>query len=172
MRALLAAALLLLVAACDRGASSDADVIPVPGDATAPSPPSATAPAPPPSPAPSPTTTANEPRVPLELLKLTLTSEVKKKEPVDKLEAATAGKRVYAHLAIRNRSNEARKIAVTYVVNGKPRPPVDLEVEPSWSYRTWGYNTLPSGEKGELEVRVTDDAGAVLGTATLPIREK
>jgi hypothetical protein len=166
MRTLLAAALALLVAGCDRDASIGAEVGPVPGNAMAPPPPSATASAL--APAPSPTT--NEPRAPLELLKLTLTSEVKKKEPVDTLEAVGAGKRVYAHLAIRNRSNDTRKIAVTYVVNGKPRPPVDLEVEPSWSYRTWGYNTLPAGEKGKLEVRVTDDAGAVLGTATLSIQ--
>ncbi len=169
MRALLLASLLLVVA-CDQGSSADNQPLPVPGDATAPPPPSATVPAP--APAPTPTTTAKEQSAPLELLKLTLTSEVKKKEPVDKLDAVVAGTRVYAHLAIRNRSKDTRKISVTYVVNGNPRAPVDLEVEPSWSFRTWGYNTLPAGEKGELEVRVTDDAGSVIGTATVPIRAK
>jgi hypothetical protein len=167
MRALLAASVVLLVA-CDEGSFADNPPMPVPGDATPPPPPSVT----PPAPQPTTTATADAPRAPLELLKLQLTSEVKNKEPVDKLEAAVPGKRVYAHVTLRNRSKETRKISLTYVVNGNPRKPVDLEIEPSWSYRTWGYNTLPAGEKGELEVRVADDAGSVLGTATLPIRAK
>jgi hypothetical protein len=170
MRALLAAALVLL-AACDEGSFADNPPMPA-RDATAPPPPTVTPSQPAPQPTATATATANEPRVALELLKLQLTSDVQKKEPVDKLEAAVPGKRVYAHVTIRNRSKEPRKISLTYVVNGNPRSPVDLEIEPSWSYRTWGYNTLPAGEKGELEVRVTDDAGAVLGTATLPIRAK
>ena len=46
---------------------------------------------------------------------------------------------------------------------------VDLKVEPSWSYRTWGYSTLRAGDQtGELVVEVRDDAG-VISTARLPI---
>ena len=111
-------------------------------------------------------------RIPLELLGLTITSAVEKKEPVDKLKAATPGTRVYAHLKLRNRSNESRTVHVDFLVNGKLRTPLKLEVEPSWSFRTWGYNTLQASDTGELEVQVYDDAGAVLEKVKLPIQTK
>jgi len=111
-------------------------------------------------------------RAPLELLKMTLTTGVEKKAPVDTVERATAGERVYAHLTIRNRSGERRKVHVDFLVNGKLRTPLELEIEPSWSYRTWGYNTLQPSDRGELEVRVLDDAGATLTSTKVPIVAK
>lgn len=111
-------------------------------------------------------------RVPVELLGLTITSAVEKKEPVDKLKAAVPGTRVYAHLKMRNRSNETRTIHVDFLVNGKLRTPLKLDVEPSWSFRTWGYNTLQAGDSGELEVQVYDDAGTMLEKVKLPIQSK
>ena len=111
-------------------------------------------------------------RVPLELLGLTITSAVEKKEPVDKLKAAAPGTRVYAHLKMRNRSNETRTVRVDFLVNGKLRTPLKLDIEPSWSFRTWGYNTLQANDTGELEVQVYDDAGGVLEKVKLPIQAK
>ncbi|MDC0739734.1 hypothetical protein [Polyangium mundeleinium] len=108
----------------------------------------------------------------LELLQLTLTSDVQKKEPVDTLDVAPPGTRVYAHLKLRNRSQDKRKVHVDFFVNGKLRTPLDLTVEPSWSFRTWGYNTMQAGDTGELEVRVLDDGGTTLATARLPIKAK
>jgi hypothetical protein len=117
--------------------------------------------------APSPNT-----RVPIELLGLTITSAVEKKEPVDKLKAAAPGTRVYAHLKMRNRSNETRPIRVDFLVNGKVRTPLKLDIEPSWSFRTWGYNTLQASDAGELEVQVYDDAGTLLEKVRMPIQSK
>lgn len=111
-------------------------------------------------------------RVPVELLALTVTSNVEKKEPVDKLKAATAGTRVYAHLKMRNRSDEKRTVHVDFLVNGKLRTPLKLDIDPSWSFRTWGYNTLQAGDTGELEVQVYDDAGTMLERVRLPIQSK
>ncbi len=111
-------------------------------------------------------------RVPVELLALTVTSNVEKKEPVDKLKAATPGTRVYAHLKMRNRSDEKRTVHVDFLVNGKLRTPLKLEIEPSWSFRTWGYNTLQASDTGELEVQVYDDAGTMLERVRLPIQSK
>lgn len=123
------------------------------------------------APAPAPSTTATT-RAPLELLKLVLTTGVKKKEPVDKLDEVAPGTRIYAHLTLRNRSGDKRKVHVDFLVNGKVRTPLELDVESSWSFRTWGYNTLQANDKGELEVRVLDDTGDTLGAARLPIRAK
>jgi len=131
--------------------------------------------APPPSATPAPTQTAPAPprtRVPVELLGFTVTSNVEKKEPVDKLKTATPGTRVYAHLKMRNRSNETRTIHVDFLVNGKLRTPLKLDIEPSWSFRTWGYNTLQASDSGELEVQVYDDAGTMLERVRLPIQSK
>lgn len=111
-------------------------------------------------------------RVPVELLALTVTSNVEKKEPVDKLKAATPGTRVYAHLKMRNRSDEKRTVHVDFLVNGKLRTPLKLDIDPSWSFRTWGYNTLQAGDTGELEVQVYDDAGTMLERVRLPIQSK
>jgi Protein of unknown function (DUF2914) len=117
-------------------------------------------------------TAAPRTRVPIELLGFTVTSNVDKKEPVDKLKTATPGARVYAHLKMRNRSNEARTVRVDFLVNGKLRTPLKLEIEPSWSFRTWGYNTLQASDSGELEIQVYDDAGTMLERVRLPIQSK
>jgi hypothetical protein len=111
-------------------------------------------------------------RVPVELLGLTLTSAVEKKEPVDKLKAVTPGTRVYAHLKMRNRSTETRNVRVDFLVNGKLRTPLKLDIDPSWSFRTWGYNTIQANDSGELEVQVYDDAGTMLERVRLPIQSK
>jgi len=111
-------------------------------------------------------------RVPVELIELTVTSGVEKKEPVDKLKAAKPGTRVYAHLKMRNRSSETRAVRVDFVVNGKLRTPLKLDIEPSWSFRTWGYNTIQANDSGELEVQVYDDAGTMLERVRLPIQSK
>ena len=159
-RAQLAVALVLL--GCDQSSAASPPI-----DAGAPDAPAIAQSAP----APAPAVPASNRGAPLELLRLTLTSRVEKKEPVDKLDAATPGQRVYAHLAIRNRSGEARKVHVSFVVNGKQRTSIDLNVEPSWSFRTWGYNTLQTGDTtGEIQVLVDDEAGSKLGEAKLPIR--
>jgi len=80
------------------------------------------------------------------------------------------GQRVWAHLTLRNRSAETRTVKLVFRVNGDERTAVTLDVEPSWSYRTWGYNTLRDFDVGEMSIEVTDDTGATLVTDKLPIR--
>lgn len=166
------AALSLLGLGCTEGsavgASLQTDAAP-PVDAGKPDAASAPSPSSAPSSAPA---RAPETRAPVELLKLVLASGVQKKEPVDKLDEVAAGSRVYAHLTLRNRSGAKRKVHVDFLVNGKLRTPLELDVEPSWSYRTWGYNTLQPTDKGELEVRVLDEAGATLAASRVPIRSE
>src|SRR5690348_8258918 len=48
----------------------------------------------------------------LELLKMTLTSGIKNKEPTDVLESARPGQRVWAHLSMRNRTGRPQEIEV------------------------------------------------------------
>jgi hypothetical protein len=104
---------------------------------------------------------------------MSLTSEVKKREPADRLLAAEPGMRVWAHVRIRNRTGDARRVSLVFRVDGDERSTVDLKVEPSWSFRTWGYNTLRGGDKrGTLTVELRDEAGALLGEAQLPIEGK
>lgn len=143
-----------------------------PASSSAPTAQTTNAPAATATPAPTQAAPAPQTRVPIELLTLTVTSNIEKKEPVDKLKAATPGTRVYAHLKMRNRSNEKRTIHVDFLVNGKLRTPLKLDIEPSWSFRTWGYNTLQAGDSGELEVQVYDDGGTMLEKVRLPIQSK
>lgn len=168
--ALFASAALLLIA-CD-------DPVPVPVPVPAPAPSAAITTSPPSSPAPTmagaaarPSATASATTPSLQMLRLTLTSEVKQKEPVDELKEAGPGQRVWAHLTVRNRAPEARRVSVIFKVDGDERSTVDLPIASSWSFRTWAYNTLRAGDKsGELTVEVRDDAGAVIGQAKLPIK--
>jgi hypothetical protein len=104
------------------------------------------------------------------VLKLVLTSEVKKKEPVDKLDAAAPGQRVWAHVTVRNRTEATRPLALVFLVGGAERARVDLKADPSWSYRTWGYVTLRATDSGELTAEVRDEAGTVMERARLPIK--
>lgn len=107
----------------------------------------------------------------LELLKFTFTSGLKGKDPADKLTSVKPGQRVYAHLTLRNRSGRPRKVHVEFTVNGNERTSVDLDVESSWSWRTWAYNTvLPSDGKGTLELLVSDEEGNPLVEESLPIK--
>ena len=84
----------------------------------------------------------SDPERPLEVLRFQFTSGTKNREPVDKLWRARPGERVYAYVALRNRSGRERKVHVTFRVNGKTRTEVDLDIAESWSYRTWAYNTV------------------------------
>jgi hypothetical protein len=118
-----------------------------------------------------PSATASVAVAPLQVLRLTLTSEVKQKEPVDELKEAGPGQRVWVHVTLRNRAPEAKRVSVIFKVDGEERSTVDLQVASSWSFRTWAYNTLRAGDKsGELTVEVRNDASDVIGQARLPIR--
>jgi hypothetical protein len=57
-------------------------------------------------------------------------------------------------------------------VNGKLRTPLKLDIDPSWSFRTWGYNTIQASDSGDLEIVVYDDAGTALGRERLQIQSK
>jgi Protein of unknown function (DUF2914) len=167
--ALVASAALLLIA-CDDPAPTPAPVASAAtSTSTSSSPPAIASAAARPSATAAATGAAATPS--LQVLRLTLTSEVKQKEPVDELKEAGPGQRVWAHLALRNRSPDARRVSVTFKVDGEERSTVDLQVASSWSFRTWAYNTLRAGDKsGELTVEVRDDAGAGIGQARLPIK--
>lgn len=114
------------------------------------------------------------PRPPLQVLRFAFTSEIKAKEPTDKLTYATAGERVYAHMTLRNRApnqrDEKRSVKVVFRVNEERRTTLDLKVDPSWSYRTWAFNTLKDDDKGELTLQVTDDEGNLIIDEQLPIK--
>lgn len=112
----------------------------------------------------------SDPEKPLEVLRFQFTSGTKNREPVDKLWRARPGERVYAYVALRNRSGRERKVHVTFRVNGKTRTEVDLDVAESWSYRTWAYNTILKTDKpGKLEVFITDEGHDMLVEQSLPI---
>jgi hypothetical protein len=107
----------------------------------------------------------------MRLLKLTLAPGVRDKEPVSKLEAAKPGQRVWAHVTLRNRTGFAREIDLVFRVGGKERSRVTLNVEASWSFRTWGYVTLrPADVSGDVSVTVVSDSGEELGSAKIPIK--
>lgn len=106
----------------------------------------------------------------LDVLKFDLASDVKNKEPVDVLDHAKPGQRVYGHLTVRNRTSGTQRISLSFRVNDDERTMVDLKVEKSWSWRTWGYVTLRKDDKGELTVYAFDDHGAELAKQSIPIR--
>lgn len=106
---------------------------------------------------------------PMELLKFTWTSGVDARNPVDVLTTAKPGTKAYAHLTVRNRTGRARKLTMEFRVNGKKQTTLELDVDESWSWRTWGYNTVPKDAKGTLELVVTDDEGHPLVESSLPI---
>ncbi|MBI4703899.1 MAG: DUF2914 domain-containing protein [Deltaproteobacteria bacterium] len=106
----------------------------------------------------------------VQLLRLRLTSGIDRKNPVDKLYAARPGQRIWAHLAVRNRSGRERCVLVRFKVGGEPRTEIGLEVGHSWGWRTWAYVTLrPSDRSGPLEVEVVDDQGRLLVKERLAI---
>ena len=110
---------------------------------------------------------------PMELLKFQFTSAIKSRQPVDKMVLAKPGDRVYGYLTLRNRSGRARKVHLEFAVNGEKRTEMDLDVADSWSYRTWGYNTiLPKDKPGKLTLVATDDEDHPLFSESLPIIKK
>jgi hypothetical protein len=119
-----------------------------------------------------PTSTSAREPTRVELLALTLTSAVRDKDPVDRLQDTHPGERVYAHVKVRNRTGKTHDLTVSFTVNGEPRSTISLAVEPSWSWRTWAYNTvLPTDRPGTLAVTVSGEGGE-LATAELPIVTK
>lgn len=107
---------------------------------------------------------------PMELLRFRFTSGIRDREPEDDLREARPGQRIYAFLAIRNRTGNKRGITLSWTVGGQPRTKLDLDVDESWQYRTWGYNTLGPTDRGTLRLEVTDDAGNSVVERELPIR--
>jgi hypothetical protein len=122
--------------------------------------------------APAKASASAEKREPVfEVLRMTLTSGVRSRNPIDALEAAEAGQRVWAHVTARNRTGAQKRISVVFHVNDEERSTVDLKIDPSWSYRTWGYVTLKPADAGhELHVEVRGEGGALLAEDSLPIR--
>ena len=107
----------------------------------------------------------------MKILKMALASGVRDKEPVDKLASAKPGQRVWAHVTLRNRTGFAREIDLVFRVDGKERSRVTLNIETSWSFRTWGYVTLrPTDTAGDVTVTVVNDSGDELATQKIPIK--
>jgi len=165
---LLRCATLLLAAAalvgCDEHASASTP------DASPPPPTASAAPAPPPTATATAGGSAAAPSGEFKVLKMVLTSEVKQKEPVDKLDAAAPGQRVWAHVTVRNRTEATKPLALVFLVGGTERARIDLKADPSWSYRTWGYVTLRATDTGELTTEVRDESGTVMERARIPIK--
>ena len=84
--------------------------------------------------------------------------------------SAKPGDRVYAHFKLKNKG-ERRILKLVFKVNGAVRTSLDLKVEPSPSFRTWGFNTLRANDTGELSVTATDDAGTVIADKTIAIKK-
>jgi hypothetical protein len=120
---------------------------------------------------PPPPPSGDEAQQEMKLLKMTLASGVRDKEPVDKLTAAKPGQRVWAHVTLRNRSGFPREIDLVFRVDGKERSRVTLNIDVSWSFRTWGYVTLrPTDTSGDVTVTVVNDSGDELAAAKIPIK--
>ena len=119
----------------------------------------------------TPSSTTPAPKPPLEILKFRFADGVRGKDPKTELSSAAPGQRVWAHLTLRNKGSEKRGVTVVFRVNGDKRTTLELVVEPSLSFRTWGYNTLRDSDAGELSVEATDDVGTTLVSEKIPIRK-
>jgi hypothetical protein len=117
--------------------------------------------------APAPSASAAA-KVALEVQRFVLTSEVKNKVPVDELVKGGVGDRVYAHLQVRNRG-ERRPLRLEFRIDGKVRSKIDLEVIHSWSYRTWGYNTVREPDVGKILEATIFDEDEVVASAKIPL---
>lgn len=106
---------------------------------------------------------------PMQVLRFTFTDGIEGKDPKSKLSVAKAGQRVYAHLAMRNRSGKKRCLHLTFRVGGKKRTEVTLPIGKSWQWRTYAYNTLRADDDKPLELTVTDDQGALVLKKMLPV---
>lgn len=112
---------------------------------------------------------------PLQLLRFVFASGIERRDPKDKLYIARPGKRVYAHLTVRNRSKRERCLHLEFRVNNKKRSRVTLKVGKSWSWRTWAYNTTRPDDRGPLRLVITDDQGKRFldqSIAVVPERKK
>lgn len=105
----------------------------------------------------------------VEIMRFTFTDAVENKIPRNKLTVARPGQRIHSHFVLRNRSGRERCIKIELRVNGKRRTTLTQKVGKSWSWRTWGYNTLRSDDRGKLEAIVRDDQGKELLKKELPI---
>lgn len=166
------------IAACSQQGSASGSDVETKGSAAQPGPTvSAPAPSVPPPGGPSKTGEKDdektEEQAELKILRFALTSNVRDKEPVDKLSSAKPGQRIWAHLAVRNRTGFSREIDLVFKVAGKERTRVSLTIENSWSFRTWGYVTLkPTDIKGDVSVSIVNDSGDSLGELKIPIQGK
>lgn len=167
------AALLIVLSACGDRSPAGATSSSAPAGA------SVGAPAPAPSgglpskpPAPSSAEVDDELSTqPMELMRFRFTSAIEKREPKDELKFARPGQRVYGYLALRNRTGRRKFVTLAWSVNGEERTKLDLPIDESWQFRTWGFNTLlPTDRKGTLRLEVTDEAGHPIVDETLPIR--
>lgn len=165
LRRALLPAIALLAAGCDEQASAGTP------DAAPPAAPAPTATlSARPAASSAPRSSAAAPTGELKVLKLVFTTGVKNKEPVDAPKAAEAGQRIYAHTTLRNRTEGARNVSLVFLVGGQQRTKIDLSVDPSWSYRTWGYVTLRAGDTGEVVAELRDEGGEVMERARIPIK--
>lgn len=160
----------LALAGCDESAAaSPPDAAPTPPKPSATVAPSGTAR---PGTTVHPGATASPSAGDLKVLKIVFASAVKNKEPADTLDKAEAGQRVYAHVTLRNKTDGAKPITLAFLVGGAVRTKIDLTVEQSFSYRTWGYVTLRDSDKGELVTEVRDASGTVMERAKIAIKPR
>lgn len=106
---------------------------------------------------------------PMQLLRFTFTDGVEGRDPRTRLGVARPGRRLYAHLRLRNRSGRERCVRVIFRVGGKRRSEITLAVGRSWSWRTWAYATLRAGDTGPVTVEVRDDQGALVTRRTIGV---
>jgi hypothetical protein len=106
---------------------------------------------------------------PMQVLSFTFTDGIEGRDPKSKLQVAKAGQRVYAHLAMRNRSGRKRCLHLTFRVGGKKRTEVTLKIGKSWRWRTYAYNTIHADDDKPLQLTVTDDQGALVLEKMLPV---
>ncbi len=106
---------------------------------------------------------------PIQVLRFAFTDSVEGKDVREKLSVARPGQRIHSHLVLRNRSGRERCVKLELRVNGEARTTLIQKVGRSWSWRTWGYNTLRKDDRGTLEAIVRDDQGVELVRRALPI---
>jgi hypothetical protein len=106
---------------------------------------------------------------PVQLLRFAFASAIERKDPRDRLSVARPGQRVFTHLTLRNRSGRERCVTIQLYVGGVRRTTLVQKVGRSWSWRTWGYNTLRADDRGKLEAVVRDDQGNELARREVAI---
>jgi hypothetical protein len=166
----LALVALVTLAGCREASGTPGDAGTAPSASASP-PPSAAAPTAAPSASPDDAPVESAGRKHPEVREAHFCSDVKNKEPVDNLDFTKPGKRVYAHLLVRNRTSMAHKLTLTFFVDGVERSKTELDVERSWAFRTWAYVTLKPTDTGKLRMIVTDDVSPEsIARLEIPIR--